>query len=144
MEYLVGFWLALTTLSVISWSFSKRKYENSDQKFAPIRYSQSHVHNLVSPLLPPISSFKKVVVSQSTKHESNTNIKVIIMDNSAYWIKDNTFYVAEMDDNGTVNKETTRQVDTMDMSKVQLDQMLFIMDRLREGLYDDSGGSGNQ
>jgi hypothetical protein len=110
----------------------------------PIRYSQSHVHNLVAPLLPPASAYRKKIISQSTKHENNTSIKVIMMDDSAYWIKDNTFYCAKIDESGTVDKETTSVVDTMTMDKVQLDKMLFIMDKLREGLYDDSGGSGNQ
>lgn len=80
---------------------------------------------------------------QSIKHDNLTNIRVIIMDNSAYWIKDNTFYVADMSEDGTVNKDTTRVVDTMAMNKVQLDKMVFIVDKLTEGLYDDSGSSGN-
>jgi hypothetical protein len=29
------------------------------------------------------------------------------------------------------------------MDKVQLDKMLFIMDRLRDGKNDDSGSTGN-
>lgn len=140
----MGFWAALTCLSIVSWMATKRKIEKNTKIFMPIRYSQSHIHDLVSPLLPPPMPVKKNVMSQSAKHESTTNIKVIIMDSSAYWIKDNTFYVADMLEDGTVDKETTRTVDTITMDRVQLDKMLFIMDRLREGFYDDSGGSGNQ
>ena len=64
------------------------------------------------------------------------------MDDQAYWVKDNVFYTADMDE-GDVNKNTTREVDTMTMNKVQLDKMMFIMDRLREGTFNDSGGTGN-
>ncbi len=64
------------------------------------------------------------------------------MDDQAYWIKDNTFYTADMVQ-GTVDKETTRIVDTMTMNKVQLDKMIFIIDRLREEAFDDRWGSGN-
>jgi hypothetical protein len=42
-----------------------------------------------------------------------------------------------------INKEAAEQVDTMGMDKVQLDKMLFIMDKLREGINDDSRGSGD-
>jgi len=62
------------------------------------------------------------------------------MDNNAYWIKDNVFYMADMSSDGMVDKDTTRIVDTMAMNKVQLDKMMFIIDRLREDTYD-SGGS---
>jgi hypothetical protein len=44
---------------------------------------------------------------------------------------------------GNVDKETTRVVDTMTMNKVQLDKMIFIIDRLREEAFDDRWGSGN-
>ena len=64
------------------------------------------------------------------------------MDNQAYWIKDNVFYTADMAMNGNVDKDTTRTVDTMTMNKVQLDKMMFIIDRLREEAFDDRGGTG--
>ena len=69
-------------------------------------------------------------------------IKVLILDGSAYWIKDNNFYTASVDQSGTVDKETTRIVDIMTMTSVELDKMLFIMDKLREGLDNDSGSTG--
>ena len=64
------------------------------------------------------------------------------MDGSAFWIKDNVFYTAQMDEGG-VDKDTTSAVDTTHMDKVQLDKMLFIIDQLRDGNVNDSGGSGN-
>jgi hypothetical protein len=80
---------------------------------------------------------------QSKIHYDKTNIKVIIFDNSAYWIKDNIFYKAPLV-NELIDKESAEQVDTIHMDKVQLDKMLFIMDRLREGINDDSRGSGDE
>ena len=81
--------------------------------------------------------------TQSKLHYDKTNIKVIIFDNDAYWIKDNIFYKAPLVDE-LIDKEAAEQVDTMGMDKVQLDKMLFIMDKLREGINDDSRGSGNE
>ena len=81
--------------------------------------------------------------SQSKVHYDKNNIKVIIFDNSAYWIKDNIFYKAPLV-NELIDKDAAEQVDTIHMDKVQLDKMLFIMDKLREGINDDSRGSGDE
>ena len=81
--------------------------------------------------------------SQSKTHYDKTNIKVIIFDNNAYWIKDNIFYRAPLV-NQLIDKDSAEQVDTIHMDKVQLDKMLFIMDKLREGIKDDSRGSGDE
>jgi hypothetical protein len=82
------------------------------------------------------------VKTQSQEHFNKNNFKVIIVDNQAYWIKDNIFYKAPMVDQ-SIDKDSAERVDTTDMNKVQLDQMLFILDKLREGINDDSRGSGN-
>ncbi len=113
-----------------------------ESKIKPIRYSQSHIHSLIFPLLPKGTKIKKIKKTQSKIHEAKNNIRVIIMDNNAYWIKDNAFYMADMSIDGTVNKDSTRRVDTDGMNKVQLDKMLFIIDKLREGTLDDSGSAG--
>jgi hypothetical protein len=88
-------------------------------------------------------SRKLNIKSQSKNHYDKTNIKVIIVDSQAYWIKDNIFYKAPLVDH-LIDKESAEQVDTSAMSKVQLDQMLFILDKLKEGIDDDSGRSRNE
>jgi len=142
MEYLLGFFTSIFILYSIV-KIQKKYNILNEQKIKPIRYSQSHIHSLVFPLLPKPEKIRKVIKSQASIIDRQNNIKVIIMDNKAYWIKDNTFYTAEMSIDGTVNKESTSRVDTNSMSKVQLDKMLFIVDKLREGTFDDSGGTGN-
>jgi hypothetical protein len=81
--------------------------------------------------------------TQSTKHYDKTNIKVIIVDSNAYWIKDNIFYKAPLVGQ-SIDKDSAEEVDTISMDRVQLDKMLFIMDKLREGINDDSRGSGDK
>ena len=88
-------------------------------------------------------SRKLVTKTQSTKHYDKTNVKVIILDNQAYWIKDNIFYRAPLVGQ-SIDKDLAEEVDTISMDRVQLDKMLFIMDKLREGINDDSRGSGNE
>lgn len=139
MEYLLG---SITTL-VLFFVISKILFSDiPDTKDISVRYSQSHIHKLVSPLLPKNISRSEAKQSQSKKHYDKHNIRVIMLENNAYWIKDNVFYMADMV-GGEVNPDTTRVVDTMGMDSVELDKMLFIMDRLREGFDNDSGSSGN-
>lgn len=140
VEYITGFFACLLILYLVTRLQTKYNILN-EKSIKPIRYSQSHVHSLVSPLLPKPGRIKKITKSQASIIDQQNHIRVIIMDNKAYWIKDNTFYTAEMSIDGTVNKDSTTRVDTDSMSKVQLDKMLFIVDRLREGTFDDSGGT---
>jgi hypothetical protein len=41
-------------------------------------------------------------------------MKVMVVSNKAYWIKNNALYVADVVE-GEVQKETTKEVDTMSM-----------------------------
>lgn len=140
MEYIIGFLSAVGFFYFVS--FLQRKYNIFyDISLRPLKPSQSHTHNLIHLSSEPIKD--NVKKTQSKMHDAKTNIKVIIMDNQAYWIKDNLFYTADMSIDGNVNKDTTRIVDTMTMNSVQLDKMMFIIDRLREEAFYDRGGSGN-
>ena len=102
--------------------------------------TQSMLHNQYSMQKKYIEKVNRK--SQSKIRKEKENVRVIILEDIAYWIKDNAFYTAPMVDN-LINKDSAIQVDTIHMDKVQLDKMLFIMDRLREGINDDSRGSGN-
>ena len=140
MEYFLGSAITMIAMFVTTRLISFNKVDN--KKDIP-RYSQSHIHMLILPLLPEIRKYKKKMITQSSKHEERTNVKVVIMDNKAYFIKNGTFYCADM--HGTeIDGANATSVDTMAMDKVQLDKMLFIMDQLRDGKKDDSGDSRDQ
>lgn len=139
MEYLVGSLTTFILLVLIGKNTMKNK--RVSEKIS-LKYSQTHIFEIVKPLLPLGALTKKIVNTQSLNHEQKTSIKVIIMGNQAFWIKDNIFYVADMDGHH-IDKDTTRRVDTMAMDKVELDKMLFIMDQLRDRKINDSGSSGN-
>lgn len=143
MEMLISIWVGLSIFTSVVWAYSKIYSNQIKGSNKRIMYTQSHIHSVVSPFLPLKHNIKKTRKSQSFKHESEHNVRVIIMDQKAYWIKNNTFFVASMLD-GMVDQDSTSIVDTMGMDKVQLDKMMFIIDKLREGLYDDSGDSGNK
>jgi hypothetical protein len=58
--------------------------------------------------------------------------RVVFVENQAYWIKNNTLFVADMEDD-MVDEATTREVDTMAMDKVQLEKVIYIVEALTEG-----------
>jgi len=140
MEYIIGFLSAFVFIYFLVQIQSRYDILKERLKFVKSTQSRHHYLFKKNTFLPKKRGRNNN--TQSAKHDKNINIKVIIMDNQAYWIKDNTFYTAEMR-HGVVDKETTKEVDTMTMNKVQLDKMMFIIDRLREEAFDDRGGTRN-
>jgi len=113
------------------------------RSIAKMMYSQSAIHSVIKDFLPKQIFEKPRVMSQSLKHTQNNVIKVIVIDNIAYWVKDNIFYTAQTN-NGDILHETAKPVDISNMSKNELDKMLFILDNLDRGNNNDSSSSGNE
>jgi hypothetical protein len=132
MDFLLG--TVTTTLILFIFLVFLINKRNKREPFFVIRYSQSHIHRILSPLLPQVDQITKAVVknNQSRKHLKDTNIKVLIVEGKAYWTKNNVFYVSNIVD-GDIDKNNAQVVDTMGMNKVELDKMLFIIDQLRKG-----------
>ena len=129
MEYFIG---SITTLLIFFIATKMIESSMPKKKDSVIRYSQSRIHDIIKPILPLVEyAPKKKVKRQSRNHNDKTNFKVLIVNNVAYWIKDNAFYMAPMD-GPQLDKAQATVVDTMGMDKVELDKMLFIMDELRK------------
>lgn len=137
MEYLIGSLLTFVIM-VVTVRITRRIAEYPPP---PIRYSQSHIHNLIEPFIPTNSELMGYKKTQARKHLDNTFIRVVFLEGKAYFIKDNVFYVADVVD-GDVDKTTAKQVDTMSMDTVQLNKIKFIVEKLTEGKIDDSGSAG--
>jgi hypothetical protein len=132
MEFLLG--VITTALVLFLFAVFAVNKRNKREPFFSIRYSQSHIHRILAPILPQVDQITKMVSknNQSAKHLKSVNIRILIIDGKAYWTKNNVFYVSEIID-GNVDKVNAKVVDTMGMSKVELDKMLFIIDQLRKG-----------
>ena len=138
MEYFLGSVITMIAMFITTRLILPRTLKTKTSNF---RYRQSHIHALVMPLLPDIKFYKKKMITQSSKHNEKMNIKVVIFDKKAYFVKDGSFYCADIEGE-SINKYSATVVDTIGMDKVQLDKMLFIMDQLRDGKKNDSGDSG--
>ncbi len=101
------------------------------KKSMPVK-KQSDNLALFNDRILAILESQKTPKTQSTDYIARTNVRAIVVEDQIYWISDNAFYTANMVD-GNVEENSTRLVDTMTMDKVQLEKMIFIVDKLREG-----------
>lgn len=74
-------------------------------------------------------------------HLKSNMVRIAILDGTAYWISNNSVMMASIDENGFVDKESAKPIDTMGMDRVELDKLSFIVERLTEGNNDDSGNT---
>ena len=139
MQYFLA--IGLTLLS--AWSIIRLSGYKVSKTLTNIKYSQSDIHESIRKFVPKKLNNKEKIESQSAKHAANTMIKIIVIDNKAYWVKDNIFYFSDTS-NGDVVGSTAEPVDISTMSKKDINKMLFILDNLRKGIQNDSCSSGNE
>lgn len=136
-QYLVFLGLTLpTSLYII---YRGRKVKN----FPGIAYRQSSIHLMIKDLIPKNLYEKPALRTQASKYADKNSIKVIFIENKAYWVANNIFYCADAI-GGSVNIDSTEPIDTSNMSKKEIDKMLFILDNLKNGSGDDSSSAGNE
>ena len=139
MDYLLG--SAITLATILCVSFLIRRFA-SNKVINTVKYSQSYVYELTRPMYDDDYTVEVSKSTQLTKHYDSLYIKTVITNNQAYWIKDNTLFVAPLNDEGMIDKESAIQVDTMSMDKIQLNEMVFIVEELTRGNGYDSWSSG--
>ena len=138
MQYLIGFILTFfVSLAIIF--IIKNKI---NKKMSRILYSQKDTHELFKYFFAIDSSNQKKRLSQLTKHTEKSMIKVMVIGQEAYWVSDNTFFVANAI-NGEVEAGSATPVDVENMSKNDMNKMLFILDNLQNGNKNDSGSAGD-
>jgi hypothetical protein len=112
--------------------FGKRSATILSKPTKKINYSQSYIDNLISQKILEDFLPKTKKKTQSSEHNKKTEIRVLIVEGEAYWIVEQTLYVAKLI-NGIVDNETAKKVDTMTMNTVQLEKTQFIVQKLTEG-----------
>lgn len=98
-----------------------------------IGFRQSILHSIVKNTMPTNAELLSQRETQSKLYNKQGVVKVITTsDNIAYWVDKNIFYYAEVRD-GTFDPIDAKPVDTMDISKKEMDKLLFILDSLTNG-----------
>ena len=140
MEYLLVIGLTL----FLCWSIIKVSNKKRIAFLKKIKYRQSDIHEMIKNVIPKQRFDKPKFITQSQRHVQKNMLRVVIEKNKAYWILNNVFYTADAID-GRVDENTARPLDVENMSKVELDRMLSILDDLKQGVGpDDSGSTGNK
>jgi hypothetical protein len=139
MQYIVACILTLlVSLAIIA--IVKKKI---NKKMSRTLYSQKDTHELFKYFFSIDSSNQKKRSSQLTNHTEKSMIRVMVIGQEAYWVSDNTFFVANAI-NGKVEAGSATPVDVENMSKNDMNKMLFILDNLQNGNKNDSGSAGNE
>ena len=126
LEYFLG--SISTIIAVVTLNILTRK-NLSKNKFK-VKTSQSYLYKLLSDI-----AVKDMEKSNRDKQSDNYlkkhSLKVVIVENKAYWIKDNQLYVADSTSDG-IDGDSTSKVDTMAMDAVELEKTMFIVEKLSE------------
>lgn len=129
---------------IASWVILKVIKKRSKRVFSRTLYRQSDMHRMLKYFFSLEITNSEKPSSQLTKRKEKDMIKVIVMENQAYWVSNNTFYVAKAFE-GEVLPDTAKPVDIENMSRKDIDRMLFILDNLKNGKEkDDSSSAGNE
>lgn len=138
MEYFLGSLLTLIAFYV----FKLLNKSKENKSIRPI-ITQSYIHNLIAPAIPIMELLQKYnkPETQSSLYEKSFLTTVLVLDDHAYWIKDNSVYSANMHGN-KIDNESVQILDIINMDDIQLEKMKFIIDKLTKGTDDDSGDSG--
>jgi hypothetical protein len=140
MKYLLVMGLTL----LVYWSIIKVSNKKRISFLKKIKYRQSNIHEMIKDVIPKQRLEKPKFITQSQRHIQKNMLKVVIEKNKAYWILDNVFYTANAI-NGRIDEDTAKPLDIENMSTKELDNMLSILDDLKQGVGpDDSGSAGNE
>jgi hypothetical protein len=124
--FFIGF---LTIASVIAIIKSRRKRI----RLKHIGFRQSMLHHIMKGMIPSNAELNSKKKRQSNVHNTGNVVRVIrTPDSKAYWVEDNIFYYADVVD-GQFDPNAKKAVDTSELSKKEINKLLFILDNLKNG-----------
>lgn len=142
MEYFIG--SVATLIAVVVFTVATSKLSRSSGPTS-LRTSQSRSLQLILNagynIVLPFPEINKN--TQAHKHNSKGELRVVIHDDTAYWIQNNAFLTAQVR-GGIIDQTTTKLVDTLAMDKVELDKISFIVEKLNERQSDDRSNPGHK
>lgn len=138
MEYFIGSIITLLVISVAGY-FARKVVTGEPQ--IRIKHSQSYYFTLIDQFLMAEAAERKQKPTQLRKHMDKLYTKILMVNGYAYWIRENKLFMAEIIDN-EVNEDNAKEVDIMSMNEVELKEILFIVDKLKEDSYNDNWNAG--
>ena len=128
MELLVYIGINLTMLIVFAILNSRKKRF----KLKGTVFTQLDLQHLVKEFLPSNSDLNKQRPSQlKSRAKKNTIRFVTTPEQKVYWVKDSVFYTVDLV-NGEFSPSEAVPISTEDLSKGDMDKLLFILDMLKD------------
>lgn len=144
MEYFIGSIATAIVFFIASRALPSFSFNN---KAKNVYVTQSMAFESIAPYVYPEYNagkwYKEPIETQSRKYVQSTGVRVVIYNDNAYWLHENTFYTATAP-NGIVDQSSAKVVDVMNMNDVELKELSYIVEKLTEGTDSDSSNSGNQ
>jgi hypothetical protein len=141
MDFFLGFLVTMITIFIMARRFSK---QSNLVKPIRIKFSQSSKFEMIRYSYEPfLLTFSQEKDTQATLFKRKHTIKILMLDEKAYWIASNGLTMADLN-NGEVVLESAKIVDTISMNDVELKKIMFVIDQLTEGNKDDLGNPGNK
>jgi hypothetical protein len=113
-----------------------------NKKYVKNIYKQSDMHQMLKTFFILDTQPKNSFSSQIKKRKEKQTIKAIVLQDKAYWVANNVFYVG-LTKNGKLNPETGMPINAKDLSISEINKLLFILDSLRSGENNDSSSTGH-
>lgn len=139
MDFIIGSFVTLFLVTI----FNRRlkKYVSKVSKKTTL--TQSSIHSRVIIEVAKIFTPKPRKQTQSLKYDHDGLIKMVKIDNDIFWIINTRLHTAKFQ-NGKIDRDTIKPVDTTDMNSVQLKKIEFIVNKLNEGKEHDDWNSGDK
>lgn len=131
MDFLIGTIVAFVGM----FFFRKAVVEKTGKRVKAVIHRQSTVFELTRDVMfvdQSLYSDKKD--SQSYNFEKKSMTRIVFIEDTAWWIEDGKLMTAGLTEDGEVDINSKKGVDTFTMDKVELDKTIFIVEKLTEGL----------
>jgi hypothetical protein len=79
---------------------------------------------------PKLKNKKKK--SQMQKILQENSVSVAIINNKAYWVRDNTFYTAKINEVGMIDTDNAEAIDVFSLTEREMKNLLNILDSITE------------
>lgn len=135
----IGLTLALGYYIIYMLSKIHKKTKRKKMSKYLLKYRQSTLHLNLKEFLPTNEQIKKIAKAmrdhptQSRQKYSEERIKVVVVDQTAYWVQDNKFYQTNITEDGEIDAANAKLVDTVNSSPEDLEKLLRILDDLKKG-----------
>ena len=123
--------LTVVLTLILSWCIIIIKVRKDKKEYSKKLYSQKDMHEMLK-IFFSLEIEDKKKKSQAGERNKKKQLNAVILQDKAYWVRDNVFYVGDSI-NGTIVLESGSPIDTKDMSKSEISKLLFILDKLQKG-----------